>query len=46
VAFELPSEYFGCSMSADGRRCLAFVPRGKRVSTLRLVENWTLTASP
>jgi eukaryotic-like serine/threonine-protein kinase len=45
AAFHLPSEYLGCSMSADGRRCLAFVPRGTRVSTLRLVENWTLTAS-
>ncbi len=46
VAFQLPSEYLGSpSMSADGRRCLAFVPRGTRVSTLRLVENWALTAS-
>ena len=44
VAFQLPSEYLGCSMSADGRRCLAFVPHGTRVSTVRLVENWGVGA--
>ena len=40
VAFRLPLENLGSSMSADGRRCFALAPHGARVTTLRLVENW------